>query len=96
MMVALALLSIITVAMAGTFLVGYRAVSNEARVIAADEAVSGASVWLTRDLNSATALPAIPVTVNLASTLTVTYGSPPITVVWMNALLERGMSGLRT
>jgi len=82
MMVALALLSIITVAMAGTFLVGYRAVSNEARVIAADEAVSGASVWLTRDLNSATALPAIPVTVNLASTLTVTYGSPPITVVY--------------
>src|SRR5260370_26226797 len=58
MMVGLAILSIVTIAMAGTFLVASRAVSNEARAIAPDEAVSGASLWLTRDLNSATALPA--------------------------------------
>ncbi len=57
MMVGLAILSIVTIAMAGTFLVASRAVSNEARAIAAHEAVSGASLWLTRDLNSAAALP---------------------------------------
>ena len=53
MMVGLAILSIVTLAMAGTFLVASRAVSNEARAIAADEADSAASLWLTRDLNSA-------------------------------------------
>ncbi len=80
MMVGLAILTIVTVAMAGTFLVAYRAVSNEARVIAADEAVSGASVWLTRDLSSAAALPAG--TVSSGNTLTLTYGSPAVTVVY--------------
>jgi hypothetical protein len=81
MMVGLAILSIVTIAMAGTFLVASRAVSNEARAIAADEAVSGASLWLTRDLNSATALPALPVTVSVGNTFTLTYGSPPPVVV---------------
>src|SRR5438105_4610780 len=80
MMVGLAILSVVAVAMAGTFLVANRAVSNEARVIAADEAVSGASVWLTRDLNSAAALPTLPVTINLLNTLTLTYGSPPVII----------------
>jgi hypothetical protein len=68
MMVGLAILSIVTIAMAGTFLVASRAVSNEARAIAADEAVSGASLWLTRDLNSAATLP----------TGTVRFGNPPV------------------
>ena len=81
MMVGMAILSVVAVAMAGTFLVANRAVSGEARVIAADEAVSGASVWLTRDLNSATALPVGPVTISAASTVTLTYGAPPFTVV---------------
>ena len=80
MMVGLAILSIVMVAMAGTFLVAFRAVTNEARAIAADEAVSGATLWLTRDLNSAVALPAG--TVNSATTVTVTYGSPVVTVVY--------------
>ncbi len=79
-MIALAILSVITVAMAGTFLVASRAVSNEARIIAADEAVSGASVWLTRDLSSATPLPTG--TVSTGTTLTLTYGSPAVTVVY--------------
>lgn len=101
MMVGLAILSIVTVAMAGTFLVADRAVSNEARVIAADEAVSGASVWLTRDLNSATALPALPVTVNIGNTLTLTYGSPLalVTVVYRvdaNHDLIRSINGVAT
>lgn len=82
MMVGLAILSIVTVAMAGTFLVASRAVSNEARAIAADEAVSGASLWLTRDLNSATALPAGPVTISAGNPLTLTYGVPPVTVIY--------------
>ena len=80
MMVGLAILSIVTIAMAGTFLVAYRALSNEARAIAADEAVSGASLWLTRDLNSATVLPAG--TVSTGKTVTLTYGSPAVTVVY--------------
>lgn len=80
MMVGLAILSIVTIAMAGTFLVAYKALSNEARAIAADEAVSGASLWLTRDLNSAAALPAG--TVSAGKTVTLTYGSPAVTVVY--------------
>jgi hypothetical protein len=80
MLVGLTVLSIVTIAMAGTFLVASRAVSNEARVIAADEAVSGASLWLTRDLNSAVALPTG--TVRTGKTVTLTYGSPVVTVVY--------------
>jgi prepilin-type N-terminal cleavage/methylation domain-containing protein len=82
LMVGIAILSIVSVAMAGTFLVATRAVSNEARVIAADEAVSSASVWLTRDLNSANALPVGPVTVSLGNPLTLNYGSPAVFVVY--------------
>jgi prepilin-type N-terminal cleavage/methylation domain-containing protein len=99
MMVAVAILSIVGVAMAGTFLVASRAVSNEARTISADEAVSGASLWLTRDLNSAAALPALPVTINLANTLTLTYGSPPVAVVYSvnaNRDLVRTVNGAAT
>lgn len=96
MMVGLAILSIVTVAMAGTFLVANRAVSNEARVIAADEAVSGASVWLTRDLNAANALPAGPVTISAGNPLTLFYGSPAVPVVYSvdnNHDLVRTVSG---
>jgi len=81
-MVGMAILSIVCVTMAGTFLVADRAVSNEARVIAADQAVSGASLWLTRDLNSANALPAVPVTVSAGNPLALSYGSPPVPVVY--------------
>jgi len=99
MMVGLAILSIVGVAMAGTFLVASRAVSNEARTISADEAVSSASLWLTRDLNSAAALPALPVTINSANTLTLTYGSPPVVVVYSvnnNRDLVRTVNGIAT
>jgi len=100
MMVGLAILSIVGVAMAGTFLVASRAVSNEARAISADEAVSGASVWLTRDLNSAAALPALPTTINVANTLTLTYGSAPVVVVVYsvntNNDLVRTVNGVNT
>lgn len=80
-MVSLAILAIMTLAMGGTFLVAYRAISNEARVIAADQSVSGASLWLTRDLNSANVLPtgtadATPSSVGFS------YGSPAVNVVY--------------
>ena len=80
MMVSITIFTVVTVAMAGTFLVGYRAIGNEARVIAADTAVSQASLWLTRDLNSATTL-GCPCTIQAGSPMTVTYGAPPVTVV---------------
>lgn len=97
MMLGLAILSIVAIAMAGTFLVATRAVSNEARVIAADEAVSGASLWLTRDLNSAVVLPTG--TVNSGTTMTLTYGSPAVTVVYSvnnNRDLVRTVNGAAT
>ena len=99
MMVGMAILSVIAVAMAGTFLVANRAVSGEARVIAADEAISGASLWLTRDLNSANAVPAGPVTISAGNPLTLSYGSPAVTVVYSvdnNQDLLRTVNGTAT
>ncbi len=98
MMVGLAILSIVTIAMAGTFLVASRAVSNEARAIAADEAISGASLWLTRDLNSAVALPAGTARLGNPS-VNLTYGSPPVTVAYTvntNNDLVRTVNGVDT
>jgi hypothetical protein len=66
--------------MASTFLVGVRAISNEARIIAADNATSDASLSLVRDLNSAVAVTAG--TINAATPMTLTYGSAPTTVVY--------------
>ncbi|TMD21703.1 MAG: type II secretion system protein [Chloroflexi bacterium] len=81
-MVGVAIFTVLSLAMAGTFLVGYRAISNEARVIAADTAVSNASLWLTRDLNSATTTTGCPCTIQAGSPLTLTYGVPPVAVVY--------------
>ena len=77
-MVSIAIFTIVSLAMAGTFLVGYRAISNEARVIAADTAVSDASLSLIRDLNSATPPPSG--TIDSSSSVTLTYGSPQVSV----------------
>jgi prepilin-type N-terminal cleavage/methylation domain-containing protein len=79
-LIAIAILSIVTLVMAGTFLVGIRAISNESRVIAADNATSDASLSLVRDLSSAAAVTAG--TINAATPMTLTYGSPAITVVY--------------
>lgn len=79
-LLGIAILSIVTLVIASTFLIGYRTVSNEARVIAADTAVSGASLWLTRDIQTASAVPVG--TISSGSTLTLTYGSPVTTVVY--------------
>jgi len=79
-LIGITILSIVTLVMASTFLVGMRAISNEARVIAADNATSDASLSLVRDLSSAVAVTAG--TINGATPMTLTYGSPAITVVY--------------
>lgn len=79
-LVGTALFSIVALVMASTFLVGYRTINNEARLIGADTAVSNASLSLVRDLNSANAIPIG--TINSLNTLTLTYGSPAVTVVY--------------
>jgi prepilin-type N-terminal cleavage/methylation domain-containing protein len=78
--ISMAILTIATVAMGGTFLVGYHAVTKEANVISADTAISHASLTLTKDLESAAAIPIG--TINSGNTLTLTYGSPAVTVVY--------------
>ncbi|HEV2013931.1 MAG TPA: prepilin-type N-terminal cleavage/methylation domain-containing protein [Candidatus Dormibacteraeota bacterium] len=78
--VGMAILTMASLAMAGTFLVAYKAVTKEAGVISADTAISHASITLTRDLNSAAAIPTG--TIAFGSTLTLTYGSPSVTVVY--------------
>lgn len=80
LMIGMALFSVITIAMAGTFLIGTRTLTNEAREIAADTAVSHASFTLTRDLASATTVPTG--TIAAGSTVTLAYGSPAVTVVY--------------
>lgn len=77
----MAIFSIVSLVMVSTFLVGFRTINNEARIIAADNAVSNASLSLVRDLNSANAVPVG--TINAGNTLTLTYGSAPaVTVVY--------------
>jgi len=79
-LIGITILSIVTLVMASTFLVGIRAISNEARIIAADTATGDASLSLVRDLNSAVAVTAG--TINAATPMTLTYGSAPTTVVY--------------
>lgn len=76
-LIGIAILSMVTLVMASTFIVGVRAVSGEARIIAADNASSDASLSLVRDLNSANALPGGAVTIDSANSVTINYGSPP-------------------
>jgi prepilin-type N-terminal cleavage/methylation domain-containing protein len=93
-LIVVTILSIVTLVMASTFLVGVRAISNEARVIAADNATSDASLSLVRDLNSAVAVAAG--TINAATPMTLTYGSGPSTVVYSldaNGNLIRTVNG---
>jgi type II secretory pathway pseudopilin PulG len=78
--VGMAILSLATLAMAGTFLVGYQAITKETNAISADTAVSHSALSLTRDLNSAASIPTG--TINSGNTLSLTYGSPSVTVVY--------------
>jgi type II secretory pathway pseudopilin PulG len=94
-LIGITILSIVTLVMASTFLVGVRAISNEARIIAADNASSDASLSLVRDLNSAATVPVG--TINASTPMTLTYGSPAITVVYSvdaNSNLIRTVNGV--
>jgi prepilin-type N-terminal cleavage/methylation domain-containing protein len=90
-MVGITIFAIISLVMAGTFVVGYRTVSNEARIIAADTAVSEASLTLVRDLNSSATLSAG--TINGGTTYTLTYGSPAVTIIYS---VDAGRNLIRT
>jgi type II secretory pathway pseudopilin PulG len=93
-MLGIAVFTIVALAMAGTFLVGYRAISNEATDISAGTATSDASIWLIRDLTSADSRPAG--TVNSSNSLTFTYGQGVTTVTYAvdaNRNLTRAVGG---
>jgi type II secretory pathway pseudopilin PulG len=93
-LIGITVLSIVVLVMASTFLVGVRAISNEARIVAADTATSDASLTLVRDLNSAVVVTAG--TINAATPMTLTYGPAPTTVVYSvdgNRNLIRTVSG---
>ena len=81
MLMSLAIVTVVTIAMGGTFLVGYTAISREARAIAADTAISDASLTLTRDLQTAAAIPTGSITSG-AGSLSLTYGSVAIGVAY--------------
>ncbi|HVS05533.1 MAG TPA: prepilin-type N-terminal cleavage/methylation domain-containing protein [Candidatus Dormibacteraeota bacterium] len=80
MMLGLLLTTLVSLALAGASVVGYRAFTTETRQIAAGKAVSGATLTLVRDLSSATTFTTGTITRN-TGTLQVTYGVPPATVV---------------
>lgn len=96
-MVSLAILAIVSTVMAGTFVIGAKAITKETATIAADTATSQASLTLVRDLNSANALP--QGTINSGSSKTFTYGSPAVTVTYSvdaNRNLIRTAAGVAT
>jgi len=80
MMLGLVLMTVVSLALAGATVVGYRTFTVEARQIAAGKAVSGATLTLVRDLSSATTLTIGTITPSVG-TLQVTYGAPPATIV---------------
>ena len=63
------------------FLLGYRTISQEARQIAADQAISTASLPMLRDLTSATTISQGTIT-PAVGTLTITYAVPVTTVTY--------------
>jgi prepilin-type N-terminal cleavage/methylation domain-containing protein len=79
-MVGLLIMSIVAVALASAFLVGYRTITTEARQLSADQAVSTASLPLLRDFTSATTITSGTITPGSVPPLTITYGNPVTTV----------------
>jgi prepilin-type N-terminal cleavage/methylation domain-containing protein len=94
-MVGITIFGVVGLAMASTFLVGYRSITNEARAISADTAVSQVSIWLTRDLNSADA-PLPSGTISFSSPRSFSYGAGATTVAYSvdaNNNLLRSLNG---
>ncbi|TMD15083.1 MAG: prepilin-type N-terminal cleavage/methylation domain-containing protein [Chloroflexi bacterium] len=83
LLVGLALSSVVALVLAQTFLVGYQVLTAESRAIAGDQAISSASLSLTRDLSSGKTTSVLPLTLTPGSgALLVVYGSPPVTVTY--------------
>ena len=83
LLVALALTSLVALVLAQTFLVGYTVLTTESRAIAADTAISSATLTLTRDLSSGTVSSALPDTLAPASgSLSLSYGNPAVSVTY--------------
>jgi prepilin-type N-terminal cleavage/methylation domain-containing protein len=74
--------TVVSLALASAFLLGYRTISQEARQIAADQAISNASLTLLRDLTSATTISTGTITAGSAPPLSVTYGVPATTATY--------------
>ncbi|MDQ6713520.1 MAG: prepilin-type N-terminal cleavage/methylation domain-containing protein [Candidatus Dormibacteraeota bacterium] len=81
MMLGLMLMVVVSLALGGATVVGYRSFSAEARQVAAGQAVSGASLTLVRDLSSATTFTTGTISRNNVGLFTVTYGSAPASAV---------------
>lgn len=97
MLISLAIVGIVSVVLAETFVVGYTTLSTESRQLAADNTASDASLWLTRDLQSSTLNTALPVTLTPGTgTLSLSYGNPSTTVTYSidaSGNLQRAVSG---
>src|SRR6202035_4250371 len=81
MMVGMLVGTAVSLALASAFLLGYRTISQEARQIAADQAISTASLPMVRDLTSATTISQGTITPAFG-TLTITYAVPVTTVTY--------------
>jgi prepilin-type N-terminal cleavage/methylation domain-containing protein len=99
LMVGILIGTILSLALASAFLVGYRTISTEARQISADEAVSNASLPLLRDFTSATTITNGTITAG-AGNITITYGNPVTTVRYTidarNNLIRTVVAGAST
>jgi prepilin-type N-terminal cleavage/methylation domain-containing protein len=71
----------VSLVLASAFLLGYRTISREARQIAGDQAVSGASLSMVRDLTSATTISTGTITAGGGTFFTITYGSAPVITI---------------
>jgi prepilin-type N-terminal cleavage/methylation domain-containing protein len=82
-LIGMLILSIVALALGGTFFVGYQALTAEANQLSADKALSGAAMELVPDLSTSTVTASsLPLTPGTATFLTLTYGGPPVTVTY--------------
>jgi prepilin-type N-terminal cleavage/methylation domain-containing protein len=101
LLMATVITGVVAMALGGTYLVGYRSISLEANEVSADQAVSSASLNLTRDLSSGTVSSALPLTLSPGSgSMVLSYGSPAVTVTYTinggKTLLRAVSGGLTT
>jgi prepilin-type N-terminal cleavage/methylation domain-containing protein len=93
LMVGLLVGTVVSLALASAFLLGYRTISQVARQISANQAVSSASLTLVRDLTSATTISTGTITAGVGN-LTVTYGAAPVTTATYR--IDAGNNLIRT